>query len=106
MTALLLLAQLTVDIYRTIPLAQLATTRRTHACVAGPVVYVRTQRDGDIHVTLDDGATKVVLEIIPAIPLARPRVGMRILACGVTRVDKHHGWPELHPVTSWAQVPK
>lgn len=97
--ALLLL--LASDAYRTIPMASLATTRWTHVCVAGPVVYVRKQVDGDIHVTLDDGTTKVVLEIIPQIPLARPKKGTVIHACGVSRFDRHHKWPELHPVTSW-----
>lgn len=100
MIALLLALQL-IDSYRTIPMADLATTRWTHACVVGPVVYVRRQQDGDIHVTLDDGKTKVVLEIIPQIPMAAPKKGATIRACGVTRYDKHHKWPELHPLTSW-----
>lgn len=107
MTALLLLlAQLTADSYRIIPLSALATTRWTHACVIGPVVYVRRQRDGDVHITLDDGTAKVVAEIIPQVPLSRPRKGMVIRVCGVTRIDKHHGWPEIHPVLSWTVEPK
>lgn len=102
MIAALLLLQLVVaDSYRTIPLAELATTRWTHVCVVGPVVYVRKQRDDDIHVTIDDGTTKIVAEIIPEIPLPRPKKGTTIKACGITRYDKHHAWYEIHPVISW-----
>lgn len=102
MTAMLLLV-LAQD-YQTIPLAAVATTRRTHICVVGPVVYVRRQQDGDIHITLDDGETKVVLEIIPSLPLGRPQKGQRIKACGITRYDRWHQWPEIHPVTDWVAI--
>lgn len=104
MSALLLLLQLTSttsDAYRTVAMSNLATTKWTHVCVVGPVVYTRLQRDGDIHITLDDGKTKVVLEIIPQIPLQRPKKGTTIRACGVSRFDRQHAWPEIHPVTSW-----
>jgi hypothetical protein len=94
----LLLADAPGRRYHTVPLEQLATTRWTHACTSGPVVYVRKMKDGDWHVTLDNGKAKVVLEIIPAIPLAPPKKGQRIEACGITRIDRHHSWPELHPV--------
>lgn len=100
------------DTYRTVTLAEVATTLRTHVCTVGPVVYVRKQADGDIHVTLADPHAKVVAEIIPQIPLPAPRKGQRIKVCGVTRIDKWHrtaqypaGWPELHPVTSWELAP-
>lgn len=96
------------DRFHRVPLARLATTRWTHACTVGPVVYVRKQADGDIHITLDDGVAKVVLEIIRAVPLPVPRKGQRIDACGITRIDRGHrtqqypaGWPELHPLLSW-----
>lgn len=101
---LALLLQLYADGYHAVPLAQLATTRWTHVCVTGPVVYVRKQADGDIHVTLDDGTTTVVLEIIPAVPLPRPRKGQRITACGISRFDRHHKWAEVHPVLRWHVV--
>ena len=100
-----LLLAMAQDGYKTIPLSEVATTRLTHVCTVGPVVYVRNQVDGDIHITLDDGKTKVVLEIIPLIPLERPRKGQRIKACGVTRFDKLHQWPEIHPVTEWRVRP-
>lgn len=84
--------------YHRVALVDLATTRWTHVCVSGPVVYRRKMRDGDWHVTLDDGAAKVVLEIIPALPVSVPSKGDRIEACGISRIDKYHGWPEVHPV--------
>lgn len=102
MLSLVLLA-LFQDAYHHVRLDRMATTRWTHVCTTGPVVYVRRQRDGDIHVTLDDGRAKVVLEIIPQIPLPRPRKGQRIEACGIARIDKHHRWPEIHPVLSWKE---
>jgi hypothetical protein len=89
------------DAYHQVPLAQLATTKWTHACTIGLVVYVRRQRDGDVHVTLVDGAAKAVAEIISAIPLPRPTKGQRILVCGITRVDRAHAWAEIHPVLSY-----
>lgn len=91
--------------YKTLKtLGELATTTRTHVCVVGPVVYVRSQKDGDIHITLDDGRAKAVLEIVPKIPLARPKKGTRIEACGVSRYDKGHRWFEVHPVYKWQLV--
>ncbi len=99
------------DNFHAVTLAKVATTRWTHVCTRGPVVYVRTQADGDIHVTLDDGTSKVVLEIIAALPLPAPRKGQRIEACGITRIDRGHrtaqypaGWAELHPVLRWSVV--
>lgn len=89
------------DVYRMIDLAKVATTPYTHVCTVGPVTYVRKQRDGDWHVTLDNGHAKVVLEIIPQIPLPPPTKGRVVVACGITRIDKRHKWAEIHPVTSW-----
>lgn len=91
--------------YHELTLEDLADgTRWTHACVTGPVVYRRKQADGDWHVTLDNGRAKVVLEIVPAIPLPAPRKGETVRACGVTRFDVSHSWWELHPVETLAVV--
>jgi len=89
--------------YHVVSMDKLATTRWTHVCVTGPVVYRRKQQDGDWHVTLDDGKAKIVLEIIPLIPLPVPSKGQVVEACGISRVDPGHktdgeGWPEVHPV--------
>lgn len=81
-----------------VALEALASSRWTHACVVGPVVYKRRQQDGDWHITLDNGKAKVVLEIIPAIPLPVPAKGDVVKACGIVRIDKHHAWAEIHPV--------
>jgi hypothetical protein len=62
------------------------------------VVYVRRQADGDVHITLDDGHGKAVLEIIPPLPVPVPAKGESVEACGISRTDKDHGWPEVHPV--------
>lgn len=87
--------------YHDVPLAQLASTVHTHVCTRGPVVYVRKQRDGDWHITLDNGTARVVVEIIPLIPLLPvPRKGQTIRACGITRRDLKHGFSEIHPAES------
>lgn len=83
--------------YHRVPLDQVATTKATHVCTSGPVVYVRKQADNDWHITLDNGRAKVVVEIIPLIPLPVPKKGQRIEVCGITRYDAHHAWGELHP---------
>lgn len=95
----LLLMLAAQDGYHRIALAALEATTHTHACVTAPVTYVRHQADGDWHITLDDGTTRAVAEIIAAIPLPRPRKGDVVEVCGITRYDKKHKWPELHPVT-------
>lgn len=92
-------------LYHKVSIKDLATTRWTHVEVTGRVVYVRKQQDGDWHVTLTDAdGVKAVLEIIPAIPLAVPRKGQVIRARGISRVDKHHAWGELHPLEWWEEI--
>lgn len=90
--------------FHPLPLAKVVTSPYPRAEVCGPVVYVRQQRDGDWHVTLDDGTAKVVLEIIPELPLPVPKKGQMIRARGVVRTDGHHKWAELHPVLAWRAV--
>lgn len=111
MIALLIALLLQDEGLHRVPLSAVATTQWTHICTVGPVVYVRKQADGDLHITLDDGTALVVLEIIEAIPLPAPKKGQRIEACGITRIDRGHrtprypgGWPELHPLLSWSPV--
>lgn len=93
--------------YHDVSLEDLADgTRWTHACVTGPVVYRRKQTDGDWHITLDNGRSKVVLEIVPSIPLTPPKKGDTVRACGVTRQDTHHKWWEIHPVETIVVITK
>src|SRR4051794_20819320 len=70
----------------------------THLCAVGTVEAVRKERDGDVHVRLCQGPLCVVLEIIPELPIARPRKGSRIRACGIQRWDSWHLWQEIHPL--------
>lgn len=88
--------------YHRVPLAKVATTKWTHIETCGPVVYVRYMDpkhggDGDWHVTLAEGRVKVVVEIIPLIPLVVPKKGQTIQVRGISRYDKGHGWAEIHP---------
>jgi len=88
------------DSYHRIPLSSVKSTHWTHACVVATVTYHKREADGDQHLRLEDGGAFIVAEIIPQIPLPTPRTGTRVDVCGITRFDKHHGWAELHPVTS------
>lgn len=79
-----------------------AVPRHAKACAVGRVVYRRRMADGDWHVTIiDERERKLVLEIVPELPLDVPRTGMRIVACGIGRYDTKHGWGEIHPVVKW-----
>ena len=84
-------------LYHVVALEKLATSRWTHVEVCGPVVYRRKMEDGDYHITLDNGLARMVVEIIPAIPLDPPKKGQRIRVRGISRWDRDHGWPEVHP---------
>lgn len=80
----------------------------THAKVEGIVASTRNQSDGDIHVKLCQfprgAGACLVLELIPQIPMARPKARQRIEAAGILRWDAHHRWWEMHPVTSWQEA--
>lgn len=97
LTLLLLFAQRT---YHPVPLEKVAQSSRTHIETCGPVVYVRKQQDGDLHVTLDNGKGRVVVEIIPLIPLPAPKKGQIVRVRGISRFDKGHRFVEIHPVES------
>lgn len=86
------------DDMRVLTVAQVATTVYSHACVDGTVTQRRREHDGDWHLRVEAGGAFLVAEIIPQIPLSAPKKGTRVRVCGVTRYDKLHRWPELHPV--------
>ena len=97
------------DAYYPMPLAELVAKRpadrvHSHLCVTGTVSSVRQEADGDFHVRLCDGGLCLVLEVIPELPLPRPKKGSRIEACGVSRWDSWHGWWELHPAVRWRDL--
>jgi hypothetical protein len=97
-TTLLLLLVLAPDrVYHRVPLEKVAASARTHIETCGPVVYVRKQQDGDVHVTLDNGKARVVVEIIPLVPLTAPKTGQTIRVRGISRFDKSHRFAEIHP---------
>lgn len=105
----LLLAMALADVpgrpYHPVPLEQVATTRHTHVETCGQVVYRRKMADGDWHLTLARGRVKVVVEVIPAIPLTIPRKGATVTVKGITRIDRHHAWAEIHPAEAIQVVP-
>lgn len=87
-----------------IAVGDVATTRHTHACVEGVITRRMREADGDWHLRIEAGDAFVIAEIIPQLPLDPPRPRQRVEACGITRIDKAHGWPELHPLLSWQAV--
>lgn len=89
--------------------------------ITGKVLYKAAQADGDMHVVIVDPSVPntittlteilandldfVVCEIIPEIPMATiPVLHSTISIQGIARWDIEHGWPEIHPVLSWAPV--
>lgn len=112
------------DAYYTMAFPDLVTAPadahiHTHICLTGTVNKTRKEGDGDIHINLCQSRTLhlypgpgtvesqqcVILEIIPELPVARPRKGQRIKACGIVRYDGWHRWWELHPLLSWEIAP-
>lgn len=82
--------------------------------VAGIVVTVHHEEDGDVHINLDTGGLltnqvngseqggELVVEFMPRDGghLPAPSVGERISLTGAWVLDTNHGWNELHPVWS------
>ena|SRR5688572_8614683 len=102
MISLLLILLLEQRNYYDIPIELVSKSKRTHICVIAPIVYKRKQQDGDWHLTLaktiKEIEHKLVIEIIPMIPLEVPSKGQIVKACGIRRFDEHHKWMEIHPV--------
>lgn len=86
-----------------VPLDRVPASQRTYLCTEGPVVYVARMEDRDWHITLDNGRTKLVVEIEPWVPLAVPRKGMTIRVCGLNHHDEWHNWDEIRPF-AWCEV--
>lgn len=92
--------------YHKVAVADVGTTRWTHVEVCGLVTLRRKQADGDWHIRLTDGPAFVMAEFIPAIPLPVPRMGVRVCVRGISRVDRGHGYNEVHPVEGWRKEPR
>lgn len=85
-------------LYHEVPISGVQLLKEGHAKTCGLVTYVRKQNDGDYHITLDDlQGTKLVIEIIPLIPLKPPKKNEYIVVKGIVRFDKYHKWYEIHP---------
>lgn len=92
--------------YWTVPLDTLALghLKHTHVETRGQVAYVRAEPDGDVHIKLVSPWNPkrfIIVECIPKLPCAKPRIGADIIVRGITRWDPEHQWAELHPVESW-----
>ena len=89
--------------YRTTTIATIASGKflTPHAKVTGKVLKVISETDGDIHIRLSDGTNFIICEIIPELPLPKPRTGKTITIWGIVRYDGEHKWWELHPVIGW-----
>jgi len=69
------------------------------------VVYTSQEDDNDFHARLSDKEGNIVIfEIIPKIPLTKPKVGDFLLGKGILRFDKAHNWYELNPVEELTKV--
>jgi hypothetical protein len=98
---LLLLFLFAQRLYHVVPLPKVATSQQTHIETCGQVVYRRKMSDGDWHLTLIYGSSKLVLEFIPGLALVPPSKGTWVRVRGIRRYDDDHNWPEIHPVESW-----
>lgn len=84
-----------------------AIFKEPHAVVAGTVIEVIKESDGDIHCWVrldDDPKSRFAVEFDPAISLSGPAVGDHGHFFGIFRYDAQHQWYELHPVTSWLKA--
>src|SRR5947209_2846418 len=90
-------------VYHLVSVADLATTEHTHVCVRGEVMTVKREPDGDLHVKVQDGDAFIIAEQIPGLKATGdpPKVGQTRVVCGISRFDRKHQWPEVHPVESW-----
>ncbi len=94
----LLLVAAPARTYHFVAIADFPRNTFTHVETAGKVTLVRDETDGDVHIRLEDRNRRfVVVEIVPAITLTRPKVGDCVRVRGIARFDKRHLWNELHP---------
>jgi hypothetical protein len=97
---LCLLVLLEGPIYHPETIDSIQTSRHTHVVLVGHVAFVKREADGDVHLRLVDAhGHRVVIEIIPELPLVVPRRGQVVRVWGIRRFDNEagHGWWEVHP---------
>lgn len=90
--------------FHRVPLERVKDSRWTHIESCGVVTLVKHEADGDAHIRLDAGGAFLVVEIVPYHHLPLPKVKQTIVARGISRLDRTHGWYELHPLESWKAV--
>lgn len=95
--------------YHVVTVSALKTTSWTHVAVRACVGRVADEPDGDVHISFvdpGDARRKViaVAEIIPGLSVEpRPRKGDCGTFYGISRIDRRHGWAEVHPLERWVR---
>jgi len=105
---ILLVLLLLTRTYHVVAIRDLPTSLRTHVAITGRVTSVRHEADGDWHIWVSDGRVKIVVEIIPLIPVPVPRVGACVQVRGIRRIDAERGHAhrvEIHPAEQLLVMP-
>ena len=85
--------------YFKVAIADMPPNHYTHVEITGKVTSVKSERDGDTHIQVSDGADFIIAECIPKLPCSViPDVGQTVTIRGISRYDRENRWYEVHPV--------
>ena len=85
--------------YFKVAIADMPANHYTHVEITGNVKSVKSERDGDTHIQVSDGADFIIAECIPKLPCSViPDVGQTVTIRGISRYDRENRWYEVHPV--------
>ena len=85
--------------YFKVAIANMPANHYTHVEITGNVKSVKSERDGDTHIQVSDGADFIIAECIPKLPCSViPDVGQGVIIRGISRYDRENRWYEVHPV--------
>ena len=85
--------------YFKVAMADMPANHYTHVEITGNVKSVKSERDGDTHIQVSDGADFIIAECIPKLPCSViPEVGQTVTLRGISRYDRENRWYEVHPV--------
>ena len=85
--------------YFKVAMADMPANHYTHVEITGNVKRVKSERDGDTHIQVSDGADFIIAECIPKLPCSViPDVGQTVTIRGISRYDRENRWYEVHPV--------
>ena len=85
--------------YFKVAIADMPANHYTHVEITGKVKSVKSERDGDTHIQVSDGADFIIAECIPKLPCSViPDVGQGVTIRGISRYDRENHWYEVHPV--------